>query len=353
MKVAIWGSYNHGNYGDDAMAIQFANYLKELGAHPCVYRLDQSLAKKYSIESVDSLDKLLENASFAIIGGGGMLTGINKKKTNKNNIDILGNDFHELTKISTEKKCKVFPISVGGDGRGIYTPLSDKREEFWKSDICGECTVRLNEDIPLIKKLGKNAVYHPDILLTLSDMWNIYSSNKSDKKLHVGVNIGKSKINYIFAFSLCLIAILKKNIVFHFIRTHLPNSTRNYELLPKINSPYVKHHIYTDPHSTLEFLANLDLLVSSKLHLGLTALSLEVPFYSYEGQGKTLTFLKSIGSSSAYYSSRELFKLVKLITSKNKIYKAKSQFNFMALEQLKTESKKHFEFIKYLVNSNQ
>lgn len=84
MKVAIWGSYNHGNYGDDLMAIQFANYFKELGVHPCVYRLDECLAKKYSIESAKSLDDLLENASFGIIGGGGMLIGTSeKKKTQK------------------------------------------------------------------------------------------------------------------------------------------------------------------------------------------------------------------------------------------------------------------------------
>ncbi|WP_019503773.1 polysaccharide pyruvyl transferase family protein [Pleurocapsa sp. PCC 7319] len=353
MKVAIWGSYNHGNYGDDLMAIQFAKYFKDLGVHPCVYRLDERLAQKYSIESAKSLNDLLENASFGVIGGGGMLTGTSEKKSpqNQSSTDILENDFLELTRLCSEKKCKIFPISVGGDGRGIDTPLNHRREEFWKSDNCGDFTVRLQEDVPLVKKLGKNAVYHPDILLTVSDTWVLPSSPNSDDKLHVGINIGKSKANYFLAFYLSLIATMQKNIVFHFIRTHLPNSSQDYELLPKIRSPYIRHHTYTDPDLTLKFLASLDLLISSKLHLGLTALALKVPFYSFEGQAKTISFLKSINADFAFFSHNELFKLAKLITNVEQINKAKSKFNFVALEHLKVESKSHLDFLQELVNS--
>ena len=180
-------------------------------------------------------------------------------------------------------------------------------------------------------------------------MWTLSPSFNSDGKLHVGLNIGKSKVNYILAFYLSLIAAMQKNIVFHFIRTHLPNSSQDYELLPKINSPYIKHHIYTDPHSTLSFLTTLDLLVSSKLHLGLTALALKVPFYSYEGQGKTITFLKSINADFAFFPRSKLFKLSKFITDVDHIKQAKSKFNFEALEELKTESQGHVHFIKELV----
>ncbi len=53
MKVAIWGSYNYGNYSDDLMAIQFAKELEKLGTEPVVYRLDRQLAQQYSVNNAD------------------------------------------------------------------------------------------------------------------------------------------------------------------------------------------------------------------------------------------------------------------------------------------------------------
>ena len=73
MKIAIWGSYNHGNYGDDIMAIQFAKALMDEGFEPWVYRLDKDLADRFQIHSTSSLDELLDESPICLIGGGAML----------------------------------------------------------------------------------------------------------------------------------------------------------------------------------------------------------------------------------------------------------------------------------------
>lgn len=357
MKVAIWGSYFYGNYGDDVMALQFTKVLQDLGVTPYVYRLDRHLADRYSVKTTNSLDELFQNAKFCIIGGGGMLTGQTptrvaaKKKSNFNIVAKRDNDFRDLYLTSCRYNCPVFPISVGGDGRGVDTPLPLAVKEFWQGSTCKVSTVRLKGDLALVNKLGKEAVYYPDVLWAVSDFWNIPPLSESTGKIQVGINIRQSFKNSVFALVIKAIAEIRKDIVFHFIRTMLPNSPRDYELLPNSNSPYIKHHVYNDPQSTLEFLSSLDLIVSSKLHIGLSALTLGIPFISFNGAGKTRTFLKSINANFAVYSSQEQIKLLKLLANPEKVIQLKKKFDFAFIQELKKQSRGHVDFLRELVTS--
>jgi len=344
MKVAIWGSYNHGNYGDDLMALQFAKSLERMGVDSCIYRLDSYLADKYSVGTTNSLEELFQGAKFCIIGGGAVLSEELAFP------DAMENDYRELNTISNKHQCPVFPISVGGNGKGISTKLSFEKQEFLRSNYCKVYTVRLKEDIPLVNKLGKEATYYPDILLSIQNFWDIDAMPKSSGQLHVGINIPNTLRGRFIAFQICLIASIRKDIVFHFIRTHLPNYPSNYELLPRIESSNIKHYIYTDPLSTLSFLKSLDLVVSSKLHLGLTALALNVPFYSYGGRGKVKTFMKSINADFAIFKPNEIVRLLNLITNPKNILQAKDKFDFTLLAKQKKASLGHIEFTKSLVN---
>lgn len=342
MKVAVWGSYNYGNYGDDLMAIQFAKELQRSGMEPYVYRLDECLADRYAIKTTESLQELIHGAKFCIIGGGGVLGG---------GTTVLEKDFHELHLISSEQKCPVFPISVGGDGGGIDTTLSPSRREFWQGDTCQLSTVRLQEDVALVNKLGKEAVYYPDVLWTVADFWKIVPVAKSTEQLHIGINIPDSRRGRFLAFQLAAITAARKDIIFHFIRTYLPNYSVNYELLPKLDSPYIQHHVYTDPESTLKFIASLDLVVSYKLHLGLTALALNVPFYSVGGQGKTRTQLKSINADFAVWpASAKNIRLGMFLAKANNIRQAKSKLDFVTIKQHKNLSWGHIHKLKEIAS---
>lgn len=342
MKVAIWGSYNYGNYGDDLMAIQFAKELAKLGTEPLVYRLDKQLAQQYSVNTVDTLAELFDNSKFCIIGGGGILGG---------GTTVLEKDFSELNVIAIQHQCPVFSISIGGDGGGIDTVLSAPRQEFWQGGACKSATVRLEEDVELVKKLGKEAVYYPDVLWTVGDFWQIPPVAKSSDRLQVGINIPNSLSGRLLAYQLNAIAKVRKDIVFHFIRTYLPNSPINHELLPKLGSPYIQHHVYTDPDSTLKFIASLDLIISYKLHVGLTALALNVPFYSVGGQGKTRALLKSINADFAILpASAKNIKLATFLAKVDNIRNAKAKFDFATIEQHKKSSWGHIDRLKELVN---
>lgn len=346
MKVGIWGAYNHGNYGDDLMAIQFSKALQNLGADPYVYRLDQQLADRYSVKTVDSLKMLVEGAKFCILGGGAFLNGLpssDQRASPQNSIySKTDKDLSDFLTVVSEEECPIFPVSVGGDGRGVNTILSSAREKFWKSPLCTSTSVRLHEDVALLNKLGRSVHYYPDVLWSVDSFWKIPDVQQDDRKLHVGINIQDSWRSKLLTFQLIKLAHLKKNIVFHFVRTKLPGY-ENSDILPNFNSPYIKTHIYTDPYETLCFVKSLNLVVSSKLHLGLTALSLRVPFYSYAGRGKTISFMKSIQADSAIWAPSQFLKLGMFITKSENILNAKESFDFSAFEKIKRDSYGHIK----------
>lgn len=344
MKVAIWGSYNYGNYGDDIMAIQFAEYLKSLDVKPVIYRLDKLLAKRYQLHTTDSLDELLNNAEFCIIGGGGFLV--------ENFSAPFEEDFRRLHEVSSKKNCPVYPISIGGEGLGKNASLSYWRREFFQGDMCQCCTVRLESDKALINKFGKEVFYYPDVLLSVSESWQIYRQNQGDNVINVGINIPNTFQCKWLVFQLYIIASIRRDIVFHFIKTYLPSSPINSEFQPKQESRNIKNHVYTDPHSTLEFLASLDLVVSYKLHLGLTALALGVPFYSFGGSGKAKAFLSSIDADFAVWKPVDKrFKIAAFLSNVQNILQARNKFNFTIIDKLTNNSREHLEFLGKLVNN--
>ncbi|MGB3312381.1 MAG: polysaccharide pyruvyl transferase family protein [Nodosilinea sp.] len=343
MKAAVWGSYNYGNYGDDIMAVQFAQALKDQGYEPWVYRLDPATASRFQIQSTDSIDQLLDQARFCLIGGGAML----ESGPSENDPD-----FEALCRASSEHHCSVYPVSVGGDGRGILSQLSPEKLAFWTSDFCQTPTVRLTSDIAFLQVLGKKAAYYPDVLWTVRDFWNIPPKPSSSGITHIGINIPNSGAARLLAHQLNAVAMVRRDLVFHFIRTYLPTSPVNLELMPKLDSPFIKHHVYTDPKSTLEFLSTLNLVISHKLHLGLTALALDVPFLSLGGKGKTKSFLREIGADFAILSSRKKnTELVALFASRKKLNQFGQQFDWPLIHRLQQISAGHIEHVKALSTS--
>ncbi|MFQ4139765.1 polysaccharide pyruvyl transferase family protein [Nodosilinea sp. PGN35] len=338
MKAAVWGSYNYGNYGDDIMALQFAQTLNSNGLQPWVYRLNRDVASRFQIHSTDSIDELLEQAEFCLIGGGAML------ESGPSEMDL---DFEDLTRASARYHCPVFPVSVGGDGQGILSRLSPQKKAFWTSDYCQNPTVRLTSDVALAQLLDKQATYYPDVLWTVKDAWGIEPKQNADGKMHVGINIPNSAAARLMVQQLSTIAAVRRDIVFHFIRTYLPTSPVNLELMPKSQSPFIRQHVYTDPKETLEFLSSLNLVISHKLHLGLTALALGVPFLSLGGKGKTKTFLREIGADFAIFSSRKKnTELVALLSSRKKLNQFGQMFDWSLIQQLQQISSGHLNHVK-------
>lgn len=350
MKVAVFGSYNYGNYGDDLMGVMFADRLKKLGASPIVYRLDPALANKYGLQTTQSLDELLSGSQFCIVGGGGLLIG----KSKLSQVDEEIEDDFESFALATQKyNCPLHPLSIGGDGRGVKTPFPRGRYRLFSGPTCQFTTVRNQSDIALMAHLGKEAVHYPDVLWGAPSYWNLQPHTPSTDTLKIGINLADTRKHRTFVSVLLQLAKLKQQKVeIHLIRSHLAQCPIDYEMLPEQGDNRDNLHSYTyqDPVEMLSFLGSLDVLVSQKLHLGLSALAMGVPFVSYGGQGKTRTLLKSIGADRAIAATDKVstLKLAWNLMMRNQ-NETRNIFDFESYKVLDQHSQQHMTYLASLV----
>jgi len=346
-KIAIWGDYGHGNYGDDIMAVMFALELKNNGYDPIVYNLDSYISGKYQISTTSSLDVLIRDASICVIGGGGLLVGDNYIRIlAKKHAFLFEYSFYLLEKALKKYDCPCFALSIGGNGNGSKTHLPYFRKRFWKNGNCKFATVRLKEDISLLSTLNVKVEYIPDVLLSIPFMFNVKKTdNTKHDRVKVGLNLIEKDCKKLIEKSI-EVARLRPSTDFYFIKSHLDGYKTTYEALPPtFDLPNLHHFKYDDPINMINFISSLDILISSKLHLGVTALSLGVPFYSYQGKLKTRSFLRSIDSNFASQADDSPEKIMSLIKSHDNIYDYSKQFNDIKLKDDMQKSRTHFKIL--------
>jgi polysaccharide pyruvyl transferase WcaK-like protein len=338
MKVAIWASCNHGNYGDDVMAIMFAKTVQKAGSEPYVYRLDAALSQKYQIKSANTIDELLQDASFSMIAGGSWLES-----------RVLGTDyeqdFEEYLAGLEKHACPFYAISIGGDSNHSPDKLEPQRYKLFTHSLFQEATVRLTGDLEMMQKLNIKAQYFPDIVLSLSDFWKVDSKEKNPKSIKIGLNInhGHSRIyNWINNG----LSKTHPNTTFYYIQSHLPNYKKTYEYQIDKERKNIKNFSYKDPTSFVQQISELDLMVSFKLHPGVTGIAYGIPFFLIDGLDKTKSFLKSIQVEQAICSYNKLLKIIAF----KQVKQQKQNFDFNLIAQQHAESKKHFEFLEKLVH---
>ena len=342
MRVAIWGSYNHSNYGDDVMAIMFAKAVSDLNAEPLVFRLDAALAAQYNIAVTHSIDELLAKAHCCVIGGGGMLVGENfirlllRKQARDFELD-----FRTLLNEANRCRCPILPISIGGDGRGVSNRLPFWRRKLFENKLCQRATVRLREDLALMQSLGVDARYFPDILLSVADHWQIRRKEPKARRLRVGINL-LIKTGSKLAAELYSLLGRRNDIEFVYFRTHLPRYKNFYEILPDKESSRVKVHTYEDPKSLLNEISTLDVLISSKLHLGVSALSMGIPFFSFAGKKKTFLFMKSMQLEDFVWLQGGESDLIDVLVDDKALAKRKAILDRSAVAKAKEQCTGHF-----------
>jgi polysaccharide pyruvyl transferase WcaK-like protein len=338
-KVAIWGSLNKGNFGDDVMNVIFALHLKSLGCTPYVYRLNKKLAQQYGLVSVDNLDDLLDGAIFSIIGGGSWLEsrklGLSYEK-----------DFFEYIEKTNFYNVSYYAISIGGDSNNDKKYLSSDRLKLFSNNLFKGGTVRLKSDLSTLESLGKQAYHFPDIVLLSSEFFgDKKSKNFKSKKYRVAVSQSDSILFLRFIKKIKILSLFYKDIELIFLNTHLQEYNINYEFQLKNETLLLKNKNYESLEDFYNFLSSIDLMISSKLHPGVAALSCGKSFLWIPGLDKTRSFLKSVKLVNFELT---LNSALKLILSK-KIKKIINSYPFDEIEIQKEKARGHLDFLTSIV----
>lgn len=355
--IAIWAPLRYSNYGDDLQAIVFAHFIKSLGFSVIVFQMEQELADYYGLKVAHNVNELCANSKLCIIAGGALLTPflLPQRIVSKPAYEYE-NDFKDLHNAGKKFGTKFCAISMGGDGksRNPYLYYSLSRIEFFKSPWFIDGTVRLEGDIQQMKKFGKSFKYYPDCLLQ-TPRWLKMSSNSSpgsNKCLKVALNFKKRHLPKKLLDDILQYAQTHNDIEFYFVTTHLEKSGIKYEFIPENESKNVKIIKYSTPTQLLEFIKGVDVLVTSKLHLGITGLTVNTPFLIYQGPGKAKSFAKTIGGEWSVLDDAitfdDLLKNYLLVGKKNLM----DRYNTAELKKIIDESKFQFEFCRNILNKH-
>lgn len=353
MKVGIWGSYSYGNYGDELMALIFAMHLKRVGARPVVFGLHGPLARAYSIDSTRAVDELVGKAAFCLFGGGSLLS----KKVGQEGeyAEYKRREYIELRKALESHECPLYFSSIGGDGQfGGDIDVTDYREELLRSRVCRSATVRQQVDAVKIEaQYGIAARFFPDVLLSVADFWEMAGRREEREELHVGLNLPRSYGQA--SRLLTIVGAMGRRVVYHYIGTVRPNSATNraaYELMPCKESSRERCHPYDDPAETLRVLRSLDLIVTTKLHIGLTAVALGTPYVCVGRSLKSKAFLESIDAGAAYWGDLpEVVRKIRLFRgalSTKRIRAVRGWFDRGTVEAQKRQSRGHLSILQVL-----
>lgn len=353
--ISIWAPLRYTNYGDDLQAIVFAKYIQSLGYEVKVFQMEESLARMYSLNVAQTVDELCKDVKLCIIAGGALLTPflLHKRILNRSAAEYE-QDFKDLNSAIKKYDTKFCAISMGGDGltRSVFLYYSRHRISFFKSPNFLNGTVRLEGDVAQMQKFGKEFTYIPDCLLQSVKFLelNIDHSLPPHRPVRVGLNFKKGKyldsalVNDIYKY-----ARENENIEFYFMKTHMDKTGINYEYVPKEETRNIKIIPYESPAQLLGVMSGLDVLITSKLHLGITGLTIGTPYLSYRGPGKARTFTESLGGKWAVVPDNISFKELLqrfLLVPKPELF---SKYDLKMLKSMIEESEKQYLFCKEVI----
>ncbi|MDF7807630.1 polysaccharide pyruvyl transferase family protein [Pontiellaceae bacterium B12219] len=354
-KIAVWGPNRWCNFGDDLQSVVFALHLKAEGYDPVVFQLDRGIASEHDLEVADSVDELLKDVKLCIIAGGALLTPLHlAKQLLKSDFRQYERDFGDLHRGAKKYGTRFCAISMGGDGkiRNTWFWYSLKRNLFFRSKYFVDGTVRLAGDVVQMKQFGKNFIHIPDCLFSLNKFIQVAPSSqkKADEPIRIGFNFRERQIPSQFIKDIHDYAATQSDMEFYFATTHMDKVIEKYgityEYLPNEDTHNVKFMHYETPNQLIQFVANMDVFVASKLHLGLVGLLVGTPFISYRGMGKARTFLKSIGGDDAILDDEISFS--DLISENGLLRKSKAelmeQYDMNLLQKMVDDSWGQFEF---------
>lgn len=349
MKVAVWGSYNFGNYGDELMALMVALHLRKLGAQPVVYGLPTHVANTEKLETTQDIDYALNGASFCVFGGGSLFsTG----KANRGEYaEKKKDEYRAFASALDRHNCPLYLISVGGDGpfdRGA--DIEPFRRVIVNKASSLTATVRNRCDaIRLHAKYGMNATYCPDILLSLDRFWSLPRIVLGTEPLRVGlalegtwrrVPVWASRFGGTRAVELVNLQTVRRS------RLAIPKTS--VDVIPTIE--------YHDPITMLHEIASLDLIVTHKLHIGLTAMAMGIPYICVGRTLKCKAFLYEVNSPNAYWGDKlkvlRKVRLFRLLSSKAAVKAACRLIDWDTVEAHKKESWGHLTALEHLCSTH-
>ena len=285
--VGLVGHYWTDNFGDILLRDLMVDYLK----NECSIEKVILVNKKDYLSRGNKFSKLIYflkfaiKADFVIFGGGGYFE---TKFKSTNNTTVL----FTFLLLAIFLRCFFKKYCISGVGAG---PNIDGIGGVFIKLICkfsSDITVRDIESKILIKSLGVEKKIHTlaDAALIVNTKYKVQTTNKNKITLHLALR--DEEYSFLEENLILLINSFPKNLDISLISDHGGIGLEK-QLIDKCNRSLNIVEL-DSANSIIEYLLSCQLVITTKLHIGIVAYSLGVGVFSVYRHPKCLNFYKQI-----------------------------------------------------------
>lgn len=343
--VGLVGFYGHGNFGDDLMALIFGLFLRRMGVAFSVYKLCPPYAERFGFTVARSAEELLENADILLWGGGGLLVSW-PNLTFRALYPRVTSEYSRLIGQAIRKGIPMMASSVGGDGSCPENLTPSYKQRFVQS--AKFISVRNPQDLMLLHRLGTRGEAFADIVWKTAEYFPVRPRKSGG--LRIGMDIYLS--NLVRRKAVQLLPLLyaltreRRDCEFIFLDTTNRHKKGYRGLGALISGPNIRSYKFSELEPDLEFLASLDLLVSTRLHAPIVCLQHAVPVISLCGEGKTTLMFENLGLQRFSYGNGQIHEFMKLMESRPGLDRFLRDFQFPDVAALRTDSGGHLQKLR-------
>jgi polysaccharide pyruvyl transferase WcaK-like protein len=341
ITVGLFGYYGRHNFGDDLMATLFAREIHGCGAECVVFGWDANLGHRYGSETTRSLDEFVERSDLVIYGGGGALL---PQSNNQPFSKLIGELVDECNRRSVPLAC----LSIGGAGLPLcdVTPATRRR----LVDSAMAVTVRDPNEMLLLRDACVQAEFFEDVVWTAAAAFPCLHRSHSDAAVaRIAVNLypdASRRLQLDAAFA----AISKQQgeAKWHFVESHTFPAEYRQAYAPTVPCDRFEAVQFQSVEEGLEILAGCDLVVTSRLHIGVAAMSFGIPCVALAPEPKTKNCFAHLGLLANLWSDAEVRRLVQLNEPAGRHAIAQS-FERLDLATIRANAAKHFACLRWLI----
>jgi hypothetical protein len=342
--IALVGYFGRGNFGDDCSAVLLGLALRQAGFSFSIYRLCEAYAKPFGFPIATSPEGVLEGADVLLWGGGGLLVPW-PDLLYRALFPGVASEFANLVTRATGKEIRLTACSVGGDGSRTSRLTPAYKEFFARS--AAFMTVRNPQDLAILERFGVPGACFPDLMWLAGELLPL--PVRKPGGMRIAIDLYPSTLLRRFApYLLPVLQSLlhgRQDCQFFFLDSTNAGCKPYRGLGRFIHGANASPYQFSSPESDLQFLASLDLLISSRLHTPVVAFQYGVPAISLLAEKKTTLLFSNLGLDNLSYGHRRILDLYRLLSCKQSLDAFLRNFRFPDIQALRCGAAGHLRFL--------
>jgi len=308
LTVGIFGYYSYRNLGDNLMAYLLSKQIRNTGHVPLVFSKFADNMQDWGVELVSDVKEFVEQADLVIFGGGGLL--IPRKSLSGEGADF-NEDLHDVLEMVEANGTPLYGISLGGGGKPLSQIVPEERRRLIRS--LNYLTLRNREDMQLLEQAGIKGEFLDDLVWTTAKSFPL-TPPASNGRRRIGINLylGRSRRFKVLRKIIEMAVRLRSDMDFVFFDIHPGRNDEFKAYSPDRLPRNCERRQLVDMEDACRQAASLDLLLTTRLHLGVMAMSYGVTTIAYAGQEKTRLLYNRIGRGELFWRSGKIFNFIKL-----------------------------------------